>query len=100
MAGQQPLTWISAALDGTVYGIDNGTVLQALSQPWTKVIGGPLSSIGAASDGTVWAVYIPGNNQPNSVFIYAGGNWQQVNCSYQLTQISVGSSANVWALDG
>lgn len=72
MAGQQPLTWISAALDGTVYGIDNGTVLQASSQPWTKVIGGPLSSIGAASDGTVWAVYIPGTiSQTASSFMQA-----------------------------
>ena len=49
MPTPQPLTAISAASDGTVYGLNNGTVLQALpSPPWTEVGGQLLTSISAA----------------------------------------------------
>lgn len=86
MSTTQALTAISAASDGTVYGLYNGTVLQASpTQPWTSVGGQLLTNLSVGWNGAVWGV-----TSQNAVFSYSNGAWLPISCSYALKQVSVG----------
>ena len=99
----QQLNAITVALDGSVFGIDqNNNILQAVyGQPLTQVtLQQTLSNISAASDGTIWGIAKSGNIQ-SGVVQYANGTWQPAHCgTAPVTQLSVGSSQNIWAVDG
>ena len=101
----QQLNAITVASDGSVFGIDqNNNILQAVyGQPLTQVTPPQtLSDISAASDGTTWGIAKSGAIQSGVVqYQYVNGAWQTVDCgTAPVTQLSVGSSQNIWAVDG
>ncbi len=101
VAAAAPLVSISAAADGSACAVaQSGAVFQYQADaPWTVVAGALLATISAASDGTVCGVTATGGGLQ-----YAGpGQWTPLPAlpgAATLAQVSVGSAAAIFAVDG
>jgi phospholipase C len=99
-SGQPRLSWISAAGDGSVWGLDENGVLTACTRDvvaWeARPVGEKLTGIGAALDGTVYALDAAG-----APFAYQNqGGWTAVApAPAPLASIGVGGADAVWGAD-
>jgi phospholipase C len=98
VAATMPLVQIAAASASNMWGLDQqGNVYQSpgAAGPWSKV-GGTLSSISAASDGTVW-----GTSSSHGVysFVPASKSWQQDTTAPALVQVSVAAANLIVGVD-
>lgn len=94
-----PLTQISAAWNGAVWGIDGSNNTYQLVAPTQPVntfveIPGALASIAAGADGSVWGIDSAGQICTYNA-LTGGWTWIPGN----LAQIAVGDGANVWGIN-